>query len=52
MTKIDERWVVQGVVSAALKDDEGSCDLKNYVIFSSVVKHLKWINNNMKHSVN
>ncbi|XP_017776728.1 PREDICTED: serine protease gd-like [Nicrophorus vespilloides] len=43
------RWVLRGVVSAALVNSETRlCDSSNYVVFSDVPKYRKWLNKAME----
>jgi hypothetical protein len=43
MLKEDGRWIIRGLVSAAVKSPEGSCDLENYIIFADVARHIEWV---------
>jgi secreted trypsin-like serine protease len=37
------RWTLRGLVSAAIRGPDGSCDLENYVVFTDVARHIDWI---------
>jgi hypothetical protein len=38
------RWMLRGVVSQSLLDETThQCDLRNYVVFTDVAKHVTWI---------
>lgn len=40
----DDRWTLRGIVSTSLLDQEQrSCDLKNYVVFTDVSKFMDWL---------
>ncbi|KAF4530806.1 hypothetical protein B566_EDAN017105, partial [Ephemera danica] len=40
------RWMLRGVVSLSLQDEETrQCDLNNYIVFTDVAKYLQWIKN-------
>ncbi len=41
--KDNGRWTIRGIVSAAIRAPDGSCDLENYVIFNDVARHIDWI---------
>lgn len=43
MIKINDVYYLRGIVSSSLVRD-GSCDLKNYAIFTNVLKYQAWIN--------
>jgi hypothetical protein len=42
--KNNGKWTIRGIVSAALRRSDGSCDLENYVIFADVAINMDWIN--------
>lgn len=42
--KKDDRWILRGIVSTSLLDQEQkSCDLKHYVVFTDASKFLDWL---------
>jgi hypothetical protein len=44
IVKDNGKWTIRGIVSAALRRSDGSCDLENYVIFADVAINMDWIN--------
>ncbi len=47
MVKDNGKWTIRGIVSAAVRGADGSCDLENYVIFTDVARNIDWIKRNM-----
>lgn len=42
--KKDDRWILRGIVSTSLLDQEQkSCDLRHYVVFTDASKFLDWL---------
>ncbi|CAB3222122.1 unnamed protein product [Arctia plantaginis] len=37
------KWRLRGIVSFSLRAQDGSCDLKDYVVFTDTAKYLPWI---------
>ena len=40
--KVNKKWIVRGIVSAALKDGV-ICDVNSYTVFTDVAQFVKWI---------
>lgn len=43
MVKKEGRWYLRGVVSTAIKKEDFSCDLNEFVVFSDVGKLKGWV---------
>lgn len=47
--KINNKWMLRGIVSAALADPiENTCSLGEYVVFTDVAKFVTWIKSHMR----
>jgi secreted trypsin-like serine protease len=43
MFKKDGRWMIRGIASVSLKNEDGNCDVDNYMVFTDVAKYYKWL---------
>lgn len=43
MLKQDGRWVLRGIVSVSLKNEDNKCDVHNYIVYTDVAKFSDWI---------
>lgn len=45
MVNKNKQWILRGIVSQSIKDENGSCDLNHYVVFADAAKFKDWILN-------
>ncbi|XP_068153425.1 proclotting enzyme [Drosophila tropicalis] len=48
MVKINNRWLLRGIVSLGERGTNGQCSLDQYVLYCDLSEHVSWINENVR----